>query len=220
MAFLAALAVGLVAAAAPVQVDRENGVRFELTGRALTVTLVEPSVSSEPTTEEVVWGERIRAVCSARFGNWPRAKVVAVQTWPSDTEQLTYTFGRDISERVKWCLIESADDGGGDVAAVDYAVFFPVRGTTAADRRIGRKLRGYLWRNVGTEPWLRRVTGIVVDDRVISVTTQLRRNRRGEQVSRWLCQLIQGADVADFTPGHTVFGRGDVVVRACPARRE
>jgi hypothetical protein len=57
-------------------------------------------------------------------------------------------------------------------------------------------------------------------DRVISVTTQLRRNRRGEQVSRWLCQLIQGADVADFTPGHTVFGRGDVVVRACPARRE
>jgi hypothetical protein len=217
MTLLAALAVGLAAATAPVQVDRENGVRFELADRALTVTLVEASVDSDPTTEEDVWGERITAVCSSRFGNHPRAKVVAVQTWPSGSEQLTYTFRRDISERVKWCLIERDD---GDVAAVDYAVFFPVRGTSAADRRIGRRLRGYLWRNVGTEPWLRRVTGVVVDDRVISVTTQLRRNRRGKQVSRWLCQLIQGADVADFTPGHTIFGRGDLVVRACPGRRE
>jgi hypothetical protein len=220
VAFLTAAMVGLAAAAAPVAVDRENGVRFELADRVLTVSLVVASVESDPTTSELVWGERVRAVCSSRFANRSRSKVLAVRTWPRGSTQLTYTFGRDISDRVKWCLIEGVDDGGGDIAAVDYAVFIPVHGTSAADRRIGRRLRLYLWRKVGGKPWLKRVTGIVVDDRVIAVTTRLRRDRRGKQVSRWLCQLIQGADVADFVPGHTILGRGDVVLRACPARRE
>jgi len=63
------------------------------------------------------------------------------------------------------------------------------------------------------------VSTIGVNHKVIVVSTQLRRNRRGRRSAREICRLIQGADVADFTPGHAVIGRNDVVVRACAARK-
>jgi len=173
-----------------------------------------------PDTRNELWGKRIRAVCSPTF-NYRKALRVAVRAvrlWPRGQTQLSYSFERDISDRVKWCLLEDA--GGGDVAGVYFQVFVPVRGDTEKDRRIGRALRRYLWRNASSAPWLRRVTAIVVDRGVISVATQLRHNRRGTRSAREICSLIQGADVADFTPGHTILGHNDVVLRTCLARRE
>jgi hypothetical protein len=214
--FLAAasIAVSATASPSPARVDRDHGVRFDLEGPVLTVALVG---QTETSTE--LWGKRIRAVCSPAFGYRKalRLAVRAVQLWPTGQTELTYDFDRDISDRVKWCLLE--DVGGGDVAAVDFQVFFPVYGDSAKDRRMGRQLRAYIWRNAGTAPWLRRVRGIVVESGVITVATQLRARARGEQIARQICGLIQGSDVADFTPGHTVYGRGDVVVRVCRARR-
>jgi hypothetical protein len=101
---------------------------------------------------------------------------------------------------------------------VDFAAFFPVHGDSAKDRRMGRRLRSYLWRNVGAAPWLRQVRGIVVDHGVITVATQLRDQPRGNRIAREICGLIQGSDVADFTSGHTVIGRNDVVLEFCRAR--
>ena len=185
--------------------------RFDLNGPALTVTLLR----SDPRSE--LWGKRIRAVCSPTFDYRQVRRVVhAVQLWPRGQTELSYTFERDISDRVKWCLLE--DDGGGDVAAVDFEHFIPVHALTASDRRIGYKLSRYLWRNARSRPWLTQVSAIGVDHKVIVVSTQLRRNRHGRRSAREICRLIQGADVADFTPGHAVVGRNDVVVRACAAR--
>jgi hypothetical protein len=165
-----------------------------------------------------LWGERIRAVCSPTFA-YRRARrsiVHSVQLWPDGQTQLSYDFGRDISDRVKWCLLE--ETSGGDIADVQFQVFIAVHGATAKDRRIGRELRAYLWRNASTRPWMRRVTSIFVEQGVILVRTSLRRDGRGTRSAREICRFIQGADVADFTPGHTVFGRNDVVLEFCRAR--
>jgi hypothetical protein len=101
---------------------------------------------------------------------------------------------------------------------VDFEVFIPVHGGTPKDRRIGRELRRYLRRTAGAEGWLNRVKAMVVDHRVIAVVTNLRRNHRGRRMTRRLCGLIHRADVADLTPGHTIFGRHDIVLRECRPR--
>jgi hypothetical protein len=209
----ASIAVSASASPSPVRVDRDHGVRFDLDGSMLTVALV-----GQTETSADLWGKRIRAVCSPTFGyrKTLRVAVRAVQLWPTGQTELTYNFDRDISDRVKWCLLE--DVRGGDVASVDFAAFFPVHGDSAKDRRMGRRLRSYLWRNVGAAPWLRQVRGIVVDHGVITVATQLRDQPRGNRIAREICGLIQGSDVADFTPGHTVIGRNDVVLEFCRAR--
>ena len=199
----AAVAISATASPAPVQVDRSHGVRFDLDGAVLTVALVTPE------TRPQVWGKRIRAVCSPT--------VRAVQLWPHGQPQLSYTFERDISDRAKWCLLE--DEGGRDLAALDFRHFIAVHADSPKDRQIGQKLRRYLWRNAASRPWLRRVSAIMVDRQVIAVATRLRRNRHGRRSAREICRLIQGADVADFSPGHAVIGRNDVVVRACAARK-
>jgi hypothetical protein len=207
------IAVSATASPSPVRVDRDHGVRFDLEGSVLTVGLV-----GQTETSPELWGKRIRAVCSPTFGYREalRVAVRGVQLWPTGQTELTYNFDRDISDRVKWCLLE--DVGGGDVAGVDFQAFFPVYGDSPKDRRIGRRLREYLWRNASPRPWMRLVTAIFVEHGVISVRTRLRDDRRGRRSAREICRFIQGADVADFTPGHTVSGRNDVVLAFCRAR--
>jgi hypothetical protein len=70
-------------------VDRDHGVRFKLDGRVLTADAFTKAA------RRAVFGKRIDAICVTAF-----------------------TFRRDISAHVKWCLLE---DGGRDVAAVDFA---------------------------------------------------------------------------------------------------
>jgi hypothetical protein len=213
----ATVATAALASRSEVALDRSHGVRFELAGSVLTVRLVPQSNRSPPDVRKEVWGTRIDAICSPTFRprKSRRPAVRAVRLWPRGQEELTYTFRRDISDRVKWCLLE---DGGVDVAGVDFEVFIPVRGGTPKDRRIGRELRRYLRRTAGAEGWLNRVKAIVVDRGVIAVVTNLRRNQRGRRMTRRLCGLIHRADVADLTPGRTIFGRHDIVLRECRPR--
>ena len=42
----------------------------------------------------------------------------------------------------------------------------------------------------------------------------------GRSAAREICQMIQGADVADFTPGHRVVDRRRVGIRRCRPRRD
>jgi hypothetical protein len=215
----AALAIPALAVPSPVRLDRSHGVRFSLTGSVLTVRLVPQRNRTPPDARKQLWGKRIGASCSPTFQvRDPRRSIVrAVRFWPRGQLELSYSFRQDISDRVKWCLLE---DGGRDVAAVDFEVFIRVYGGSAGDRRVGQELRRYLLRNAGSQAWLTRVRAIVVDRGVIAVATELRRDRRGKRIARRLCRLIQGADVADFTPGHTILGHEDVVLRTCRSRRQ
>lgn len=89
----------------------------------------------------------------------------------------------------------------------------------ADGRQIGRDLRRYLLRNATGAPWLPRVKAIAVRNGRIAVTTGLPDAPRGRRVACALCQLIPGADVADFTPGHRILGRRQALLRTCRARR-
>jgi len=53
---------------------------------------------------------------------------------------------------------------------------------------------------------------------VITVRTTLRETDFGRAAAREICQLIQGADVADFTPGHAVVGQRARRIRTCVSR--
>jgi hypothetical protein len=79
-----------------------------------------------PDARKQLWGKRIDAICSTRFQvrNPRRSIVRAVRFWPCGQLELSYSFRRDISDRVKWCLLE---DGGRDVAAVDFQAGVPAR---------------------------------------------------------------------------------------------
>lgn len=204
-----------VASTAPVRLDRSHGLRFTLAGSVLTVGLV-PANGKPPDARKRLWGKRIRGICSPSFSPQEPPRVVrTVALWPRGQEKLSFSFERDIAARATWCLLEGVS--GVDVAGVDFGVFIRIWADRASDRRVGQELRRYLLRNAGSAPWLRRVAAIVVDRDVIAVSTLLRRNRRGKPIARQICRLIHGADVADFTPGHTDFGRNDVVIAA--ARR-
>jgi hypothetical protein len=103
-----------MAAAADVHrgVDRDRGVRFKLDGKMLTVRPLTKA------SRRAVYGRRIDAICSTAFRPAHGRKVRAVRDWPEGRRRLSFAFKRDVSARVKWCLIE---DGGEDVAGVDFA---------------------------------------------------------------------------------------------------
>jgi hypothetical protein len=65
-----------------------------------------------------------------------------------------------------------------------------------------------------------KLTGIEVHDRVITLHTSLANTEAGRLGAAQLCGEIQGADVADFTPGHKVLGESGEVLLVCPARDE
>lgn len=216
----ATLAVAAGASTSPVRLDRLHGVRFELSGSVLTVALAPQPGRTPPDVRRQLWGKRIRAVCAPTFNprEAPRSAVRAVRLWPRGALEVRYRFPRDVSSNVKWCLLE--DVNGGDVAGVDFAPFVRVVAEGAEDRRIARELRRYLERNNTSTVWGRQVRGIVVDGGVIAIATGLRATPGARRVARLVCRLIQGSDVADFTPGHTVLDRDGEVLRTCPARDE
>lgn len=87
--------------------DRDAGVRLTLKGRVLTATLL------NRTSEEKLFGKRIRAACSGTLRFSRRSVVIRRRVWPAHSARVSFAFRRDISRRAKWCLIEH---GRGDVA--------------------------------------------------------------------------------------------------------
>jgi hypothetical protein len=206
-----------VASPRPIRPDISSGVRFSLTGSELTVRILPRAEGHD--MRRRLWGKPIRALCSPTFNlrKLSGAVVTAVRVWPRRRKQLTYSFERDIANRVKWCLIEDAS--GGDVAAVDFGAFIRLYGTSASDSGVARRLRRYLLRNAVGQPWLRQVAAIAVNRGVIVVATELRPNRGSKRIAREICRLIHGADVADFTPGHSVLAHDLSVLRTCVRSR-
>jgi hypothetical protein len=69
-------------------------------------------------------------------------------------------------------------------------------------------------------PTYASIQKIDVDDKVITIGTDLNADATGNEAAAIICQEIQGADVADFTPGHKVLDDSDSVLLACPTREQ
>ena len=75
----------------------------------------------------------------------------------------------------------------------------------------------YFKRNAYAAPWYADVESISVNGGVIVVDTALDLDQAsGQKAAGEICNLIQGSDVADFTPGHTVRGQGSQAVVCAP----
>jgi hypothetical protein len=130
LAVVAGLAGVVLAASAAVATtrsatDRESGLRFRLEGRVLTVSLAPQPGREPPDARDELWGERVRAACSTSYLRpiGRRRAVHVVRLWPDGAHHVAFYFGRDISTRVKWCIVE--EPGGGDIG---FAALQPAPG--------------------------------------------------------------------------------------------
>jgi hypothetical protein len=206
--------------ATEVDLDRDHGVRFVVDGPVLTVRLEPQTGQRPPDIRMDVWGRAVRVACSPLFTADDRRLLRAVVTselfWPNGQLELSFTFDRDISERVKWCLLESA--GGEDVAGAMFEPFIRVLADPLRERRMGWALRRYIRSREDAEAWLPRAFAIVVlRGGRTAISTELARNARGRSVAARLCGLVHDSPVP---LGPTaVFGRGDALLRSCSGRR-
>jgi len=118
---LAAIAAAAVPVGSALAVDgTDHRFAFVLHGRTLTVrALDQPSDCGgycDPFAfpSAAVRGRRVRASCGGTAGH-RRPAVRQTRRWPAHALSLRFHFGRDISRRATWCLIEDARTGG-DVA--------------------------------------------------------------------------------------------------------
>ncbi len=99
--------------------DVENGVRFSLDGRVLTVQLLPNRPNA---TFEAVSGAEISATCrttvAAPPGD-PRSQSTVFRIWPAGETSLSYRFPRDVSS---WCRLDRSSVG--IVASVSFPVAF------------------------------------------------------------------------------------------------
>jgi hypothetical protein len=107
---------------------------------------------------------------------------------------------------------------GGKSTAEDSTVEIVTGGSRPDDLAMATDVRRYFQRNASLAPWYSEIDSIGVEDGVITVNTTLDlAESSGRAAADEICGLIQGSDVADFTPGHTVRGEGEPI--ACPCRR-
>jgi hypothetical protein len=113
------------------------------------------------------------------------------------------------------------------------------------DHQIGAELKHYLVRNcpaprtkptvpkeyrnsrysseikritVGTIAFCESITTIEVEDSRVTVRTDLKDDASGRAGGDGFCLLVQGSDVADFTPGHELQDAEGKTIKVCPAR--
>jgi hypothetical protein len=91
---------------------------------------------------------------------------------------------------------------------------------SGADKAMAVDVQRYFRRNAAAAPWYTEIELIAVTDGVVTIDTTLDLDEpQGRETADEICNLIQGSDVADFTPGHTVRGdHGEQVT--CPHREE
>jgi hypothetical protein len=112
----------------PTAVDRSHDVRFTLDGRSLAVT-----VPPGPNTRAAYDGKRIDAICSSTLTPRAESRVTASQVWPAGANDRTFTFDRDISRKVKWCLLEH------EAKDLAYALFVRLPGTVRVSLRVDER---------------------------------------------------------------------------------
>jgi hypothetical protein len=93
------------------------------------------------------------------------------------------------------------------------------KGTSARDQRMAFDVVRYFRRNFRGLYWYGHIELVRVERGVITIVTDLAVRGNDRFAAMQICDGIQGSDVADFTPGHTVRGRNDLRFR-CPARTD
>ena len=87
------------------------------------------------------------------------------------------------------------------------------------DMAMAADIQRYFERNASGRPWYDEVDSIDVVDGVITIKTPLDLGEpSGRADAAEICDFIQGSDVADFTPGHTVRDERNKRI-VCPCRR-
>jgi hypothetical protein len=92
-------------------------------------------------------------------------------------------------------------------------------GQSAADRRIASDLYNYVQRGCRRRPVKLCDVFETVEAKngVLTITTNLKSSAASRRIATQICAVVQGSDVADFTEGHTVRGRGSTRLTTCPA---
>jgi len=74
--------------------------------------------------------------------------------------------------------------------------------------------------SLGTIALCDSISTIAVDDTRVTVVSGLEDDAEGRAAGEAFCLLIQGSDVADFTPGHELQDIQRETVTVCPARSD
>jgi hypothetical protein len=125
------------------------------------------------------------------------------------------------------------------------AVDAEIRASGDEDSQIGAGMKQYIVRNCpppGTKPAIPKkyrgtpyypglkqtfvatvalcesIATIEVEDSRMTVRTDLKDDARGRAAAERFCELVQAADVADFTPGHELQDFEGETIKVCPAR--
>ena len=126
-------------------------------------------------------------------------------------------------------------------------VMAEVRADRSEDRQIGLELQDYLVRycpppNAKLPPHLKHpvpryfsayklavlgpiflcysIATITVEDSRVTIRSGLENDAVGRAAGEAFCNLMQGSDVADFTPGHELQDKEGGTIEACPARSD
>jgi hypothetical protein len=113
---LAALTAPAAADAATRRATSQDGVRFTLENRVLTVRVLPRAPRS---VRRQLYGHRIRAVCGTSFVFTEGVQVRRTRLWRQGRRRVRFGFTRNISRRAKWCVVERRS--GNDVAAVSFS---------------------------------------------------------------------------------------------------
>lgn len=74
--------------------------------------------------------------------------------------------------------------------------------------------------DLGTIAFCESISTIEVKDSRVTVRSGLQDDAEGRAAGEAFCLLIQGSDVADFTPGHELQDSEGGTIKACPARTD
>jgi hypothetical protein len=141
-------------AAMRVKHDKSSEVRFVLDGRSLTATVVDlPRYQQHPPTMSRVSGKAVVLACGTSFKRFSRATIVR-QTirWSRGARSETVRFRRDISRRVKWCVVDEGPRGGADIASISFYAAEPPRVLVRGRFADGERWRFVAWRGKRLEP--------------------------------------------------------------------
>ncbi len=103
--------------------DRHAGIRLTLDGHVLTAKIANAQ-AGDLDLEKQLYGNRIDAVCVSSFFHPKRDYVIRRRLWPVGARMVSFRFGRDVSRRARYCLIEH---DAADIAAVSFVVPEPIR---------------------------------------------------------------------------------------------
>lgn len=152
--------------------------------------------------------------------------------------KLWIASGMVLAALVAGCGGSSSDESpapSASPAATGSTGEIKVLASTASDRKIGDDLANYLNRNcpagvrqsdnptlqqlyTATADFCGGVTEIAVQDKRITVRTDLEPGSDSETLGNVFCVYVAGSDVADFTSGHTLLDASGSKIKTCPAR--